>query len=74
MSAIFAKPTCVPDYSIDESIYPLPVSLLLNLEIIVFQHLGPKVSLPVDSIPDGIDGTRIGSMNNALRESQREQG
>ena len=74
VTAIFAKPTCVPDYSIDQSIYPLPVSLLLNLEIIVFQHLGPKVSLPVDSVPDGLDGTRIGSMNNALRESQREQG
>lgn len=72
LSAIFSKPTCVPGYDIDNSDYPLPISLHNRLEIVVFQHLASKMNLPVDKIPGNPDETRIGDMNQAMRASQQE--
>ena len=71
-SFCFAKPSCVPSFDRTTSIYPLPVVHHHKLEIILFQHLAPKMTLPSDIISNSIDDTKIGNMQQAIRESQKE--
>ena len=68
----FAKPTCVPLYTRDASDYPIPLSLHRKLEIVIFQHIAPKLNLPIDVISNNSDETRTGSMQEALKQSEKE--
>ena len=69
----FSRPSCVTGYNRKTTRYPLPLSLHHKLEIVVFQHIAPKLGLPVDVISNNTDETRTGNMQQAVKESQREQ-
>lgn len=68
----FAKPSCVPGFVRETSEYPIPLSLHRKLEIITFQHIAPKLNLPVDIVSNHSDDTKGGTMADAVKQSQNQ--
>ena len=71
--ACFHDPRVVPGYDVDISVYPIPQSQHRKLEIITFQHIAPKLNLPVDFISNHMDESRTGNMQEAIKESLNQQ-
>lgn len=73
LMACFHDPRVVTGYNIDTSIYPIPQSLHRRLEMITFQHIAPKLNLPLDVISNHVDESRVGNMQEAVKQSLNQQ-
>jgi hypothetical protein len=69
LRALFGSPNDVPGYSYSESMYPIDESDLRQLEIILFQHIAPKLGMPIDMLNNASDETA----NAPVREQTRQQ-
>ena len=55
---IFEAPNDITGYDYKLSPYPIGANNVRQLELITFDHILPKLGMPVDSINDGIDSTK----------------
>lgn len=73
LTACFHDPRVVSGYNVDTSEYPIPQSLHRRLEMITFQHIAPKLNLPIDLISNHLDESRVGNMQEAIKQSLNQQ-
>lgn len=71
-SICYANPTLVNGFTWD-SPYPLPLTQHRKMEIITFQHLAPKLQMPVDLINNLQDETKNAPVANQVRQAQQEE-
>lgn len=67
----FEQPTCVPDYSWSDTLYPIPSSAHRRLEIVTFQHIAAKLGMPVDMLLNGLDETKNAPVNQQVRQQNQ---
>ena len=73
LRALFAVPTEVPNYDEELTAYPIDESDIRSLEIITFQHIAPKLGLPVDLINNGQDETKNAPVTQQVKQAQVEE-
>ena len=73
LTACFHDPRVVSGYNVETSIYPIPQALHRRLEMITFQHIAPKLNLPIDLISNHLDESRVGNMQEAIKQSLNQQ-
>jgi len=67
--AIFSRPQDLPEFDYSTSRYPIDEANARQLEIITFQHIAPKLGLPVDLLNNGQDETK----NAPVRQQPQQQ-
>lgn len=72
-SMCYANPTLVDGYSWDTTLYPLPLTAHRKMEIILFQHLGPKLQMPVDILNNLLDETKNAPVMQQVRQTEQQQ-
>ena len=71
---VFEAPNDITGYDYKLSPYPIGANNVRQLELITFDHILPKLGMPVDSINDGIDSTKgIGLGQQAQVDAQKSQ-
>ena len=71
---VFEAPNDITGYDYKLSPYPIGANNVRQLELITFDHILPKLGMPVDSINDGIDSTKgIGPGQQAQVDAQKSQ-
>ena len=71
---IFEAPNDITGYDYKVTPYPIGANNVRQLELITFDHILPKLGMPVDSINDGIDSTRgVGLGQQAQIDAQGKQ-
>ena len=71
---IFEAPNDITGYDYKVTPYPIGANNVRQLELITFDHILPKLGMPVDSINDGIDSTRgVGLGQQAQVDAQGKQ-
>ena len=71
---IFEAPNDITGYDYKVTPYPIGANNVRQLELITFDHILPKLGMPVDSINDGIDSTKgIGLGQQAQVDAQKSQ-
>lgn len=71
---IFEAPNDITGYDYKVTPYPIGANNVRQLELITFDHILPKLGMPVDSINDGIDSTKgIGPGQQAQVDAQKSQ-
>ena len=74
--ALFTSPNDVPGYDYKETAYPIDESDLRTLEIITFEHLAPKLGLPVDLLNNAHDETKnvnVGQQRKPKQQSNEQE-
>lgn len=71
LKAVVEVPNDLSDYVYETSPYPIGENNVRQLEIITFQHIAPKLGLPVDLINNGMDETKNAKI--AQQPQQQEQ-
>lgn len=71
---IFEAPNDITGYDYKVTPYPIGANNVRQLELVTFDHILPKLGMPVDSINDGIDSTRgVGLGQQAQVDAQGKQ-
>ena len=71
---VFEAPNDITGYDYKLTPYPIGANNVRQLELITFDHILPKIGMPVDSINDGIDSTKgIGPGQQAQVDAQKSQ-
>ena len=71
---IFEAPNDITGYDYKLTPYPIGANNVRQLELITFDHILPKLGMPVDSINDGIYSTKgIGPGQQAQVDAQKSQ-
>lgn len=71
---VFEAPNDVTGYDYKVTPYPIGANNVRQLELITFDHILPKLGMPVDSINDGIDSTKgLGPGQQAQVDAQKSQ-
>ena len=73
LKAIFEVPNDLPDYVYETSPYPIGENNVRQLEIITFQHIAPKLGMPVDLINNGMDETKNANIGKQVQQSEQPQ-
>lgn len=73
LRGLFGTPNDVPGYSYTESVYPIDESDLRQLEIICFQHIAPKLGMPVDLLNNASDETANAPVKEQVKQQEREE-
>ena len=71
--AIFEVPNDLPDFVYETSPYPIGENNIRQLEIITFQHIAPKLGMPVDLLNNGMDETKNANVNKQVQQSEQQQ-
>ena len=71
---VFEAPNDITGYDYKATPYPIGANNVRQLELITFDHILPKLGMPVDSINDGIDSTKgVGLGQQAQVDAQGKQ-
>ena len=73
MRALFAVPTDVIGYDEDTDRYPIDDSDLHSLEIITFQHIAPKLGMPIDLLNNASDATKNAPVTHQVKQSEQNE-
>lgn len=73
VKAVVEVPNDVTGYVYETSQYPIGSNNLRQLEIITFQHIAPKLGMPVDLINNGMDETKNANVNKQVQQSEQQQ-
>jgi len=73
LRGLFGTPNDVPGYSYTESMYPIDESDLRQLEIICFQHIAPKLGMPIDLLNNASDETANAPVKEQMKQQQERE-
>ena len=65
------NPVAAPGYDYAVTTYPLPAHLHRKMEIVAFQHMAPKLGMPVDVLNNMIDETKNAPVQQQVRQSEQ---
>lgn len=71
--ALFGVPNDVPGFDYSTSRYPIDEADIRQLEILTFQHIAPKLGMPVDVLNNGQDETKNAAVNQQVKQSQQQE-
>ena len=73
LNAVFEVPNEVTGYVYETSPYPIGANNVRQLEIITFQHIAPKLGIPVDVLNNGMDETKNANIGKQAQQQPQEQ-
>lgn len=73
LRCIIMHPQLAPNYDYRETIYPIDGANQRQLELITFQHIAPKLGLPVDIMNNGQDETKNAPVARQQQQQQEQE-
>lgn len=65
------NPTAAPNFTWESSVYPLPGHLHRKMEIVAFQHMAPKLGMPVDLLNNALDETKNAPVQQQVKQTEQ---
>lgn len=73
LKAVFEVPNDIPQFVYETTPYPIGENNVRQLELITFQHIAPKLGLPVDLLNNGMDETKNAKVAQQPQQEQTQQ-